>query len=207
MTDSQRALVVLALLGASIVHLAVAASGVAAPAALLLGALGAAEAAGVALVARGGLVARPAALAALLLVPLAVPTGALTIADLLERPDLVAALTRPALLGAAALALGGALVAGAASRRQRMADASAERFDADARPPSGARPSARARRALAIALGVLVAAAITGPAVAASRIPPDADATAPHVAPAAVDVESEIAEPPVVAGHEGHGRP
>ncbi|MDO8336946.1 MAG: hypothetical protein Q7T15_01675 [Microcella sp.] len=207
MTSSQRAFVALALLGASIVHLAVAASGVAAPAALLLGALGIAEAAGVALVARSALGTRPAALAALLLVPLAVPTGALTIADLLERPDLVAALTRPALLGAAALTLGGALVAGAASRRLRMAGASAEGFDADARRSSGARPATHARPALAIALGVLVAAAITGSAVAASRIPPDADATAPLVEPAAIDSEAEPAGPRITAGHEGHGRP
>jgi len=123
MTAAHRSLVALTLLGAGVVHLAVAASGVAPLAAALLGVVGVAEAVGAALVLRGALAADPGLLVALVVAPVILLSGALTLADALERPDLVAAFATPALLGSAVLAFAGAAVAGLAARRLRSADA------------------------------------------------------------------------------------
>lgn len=209
MTQTHRALAALALLGASVVHLAVAASGPASAVALLLGVLGLAEATGAAAVARGALAVRPGALAALLLLPVLVPTGALTIASALERPDLTAALLQPTLLGAALLAFAGAFVAAAASRRLRATDAPAEQADASTRP---------ARQAAVLVTAALVTGLVSAPAVASAGpalVPGGAVAsltseTGTGEAPAADD-EAEAADatddaPRFAAptGHEGH---
>lgn len=159
MTQTHRALAALALLGASIVHLAVAASGAPTAVALLLGALGLAEAAAAAAVARGALAARPGALAALLLLPALVPTGALTIASALERPDLTAALVQPTLLGAALLSFAGALAAATAARRLRTADA---------RPAQPSAPPRPARQAALLVAAALVTGLVSAPAVASA---------------------------------------
>lgn len=156
MTQTHRALAALALLGASVVHLAVAATGPASAVALLLGALGLAEATGAAAVARGAFADRPGALAALLVLPVLVPTGALTIANALERPDLTAALLQPTLLGAALLAFAGALVAAVASRRLRATDARTEQTGAPTRP---------ARQAALLVTAALVTGLVSAPPV------------------------------------------
>ncbi|GAA1694542.1 hypothetical protein GCM10009792_13260 [Microcella alkalica] len=159
MTQTHRALAALALLGASVVHLAVAASGTATPVALLLGVLGVAEATGAAAVARGALAARPGALAALLILPIVVPMGALTIASALERPDLTGALVQPTLLGAALLSFAGALVAATAARRLRATDA---------RPSAPAAPTRPARQATLLVTAALVTGLVSAPAVASA---------------------------------------
>lgn len=207
MTSTARALVALALLGASIVHLAVAATGVAAPVALLLAVIGVAEAIGAALVVRGALERSPGTLAALLVAPVIVLSGALTIADLLARPDLVAALTRPALLGSAALAFSGALVAAVAARRLRIADA---------RPGLAPRAGRPARRAVLLITAVLATGAVAAPAVASVRpelVPGSSVSTLLErsgaeptgEAPAEGDAEAERPSPfAEMPGHEGH---
>lgn len=208
MTQTHRALAALALLGASVVHLAVAATGPASAVALLLGALGLAEAVGSAAVARGALADRPGALAALLVLPVLVPTGALTIASALERPDLTAALLQPTLLGAALLAFAGALVAAVASRRLRSTDARPEHVDAPARP---------ARQAALLVTAALVTGIVSAPAVASAGpalVPggalasltsetgtADEPAAAEDEAPESPEEAPRFAGP---AGHEGH---
>lgn len=208
MTQTHRALAALALLGASVVHLAVAATGPASAVALLLGALGLAEATGAAAVARGALADRPGALAALLVLPALVPTGALTIASALERPDLTAALLQPTLLGAALLAFAGALVAAVASRRLRATDARAEQHARHARP---------ARQAAVLVSAALVTGLVSAPAVASAGpglVPGGAVASLTSETGTADDAgagEDEPAESPEEAprfagptGHEGH---
>ena len=160
MTAAHRSLVALALLGASIVHLAVAASGVAPLAAALLGVVGVAEAVGAALVLRGALAADPGLLVALVVAPVILLSGALTLADALERPDLVAAFATPALLGSAVLAFAGAAVAGHAARRLRVADAPR------AVP---ARPGRPARQAVLLVSALIATGAVAAPAVASVR--------------------------------------
>lgn len=205
MTQTHRALAALALLGASVVHLAVAASGPASAVALLLGILGLAEATGAAAVARGVLADRPGVLAALLVLPVLVPTGALTIASALERPDLTAALLQPTLLGAALLAFAGALVAAVASRRLRATDARAEQPGGPARP---------ARQAAVLVTAALVTGLVSAPAVASAGpvlVPGGALATLTSEtgtaeAPVADD-DAEADDAPRFAaptGHEGH---
>lgn len=196
MTSTHRALIALALLGASIVHLAVAAVSTAAPVALLLAALGVAEIAGAALVLRGALSRAPGLLAAALVSPVIALSGGLTIADLLGRPDLVGALAQPALLGSAALAFSGALVAGVAARRLRS----------DAPRATPARPSRPAARAALLITAVIATGAVAAPAVAAVR---------PDVVPGssvstlfdegAAPAEKNDDKPRFAApGHEGH---
>lgn len=160
MTSMHRALVALTLLGASIVHLAVAAASAAVAVALLLAVVGVGEAVGAALVLRGGLARNPALLAAALVSPVIVLSGALSIADALDRPDLVGGLAQPVLVGSAALAFSGALVAGLAARRWRVSDA----------PHAiSARPSRPAARAALLVAAVIATGAIAAPAVAAAR--------------------------------------
>ena len=208
MTQTHRALAALALLGASVVHLAVAATGPASAVALLLGALGLAEATGAAAVARGAFADRPGALAALLVLPVLVPTGALTIANALERPDLTAALLQPTLLGAALLAFAGALVAAVASRRLRATDARTGHSDAPTRP---------ARQAVLLVTAALVTGLVSAPAVASAGptlVPGGAVAsltsetgTADEPAGGEDDAAESPAESPRFAGpagHEGH---
>lgn len=207
MTQTHRALAALALLGASVVHLAVAATGPASAVALLLGALGLAEATGAAAVARGAFADRPGALAALLVLPVLVPTGALTIANALERPDLTAALLQPTLLGAALLAFAGALVAAVASRRLRATDARTEQTGAPTRP---------ARQAALLVTAALVTGLVSAPAVASAGpalVPGGAvtsltSETGTADEPAGDDDAAESpAEAPRFAGpagHEGH---
>ena len=208
MTQTHRALAALALLGASVVHLAVAATGPASAVALLLGALGLAEAIGAAAVVRGALADRPGALAALLLLPVVVPTGALTIESALERPDLTSTLLRPTLLGAALLAFAGALVAAFASRRLRATDARTEHLATSARP---------ARQAALLVTAALVTGLVSAPAVASAGpglVPGEAVASLTSEAGTADELagdEDEAAESPEEAprfagpaGHEGH---
>lgn len=212
MTSTARALVALALLGASIVHLAVAASGIAAPVALLLAGIGLAEVIGAALVLRGALGRNPGTLAALLVAPVIVLSGGLAIADLLARPDLVEALTRPALLGAAALAFAGAFVSAATARRLRRADA---------RRAPEVRPGRPALQATLLITAVLATGAVAAPAVASVRpelvpgssvstlLERSGDENTGDVAPAPAGAEAEdAAEEPspfaVMPGHEGH---
>ncbi len=196
MTLTLRALVAVALLGATIVHLAVAAAGTVAAVALLLAGLGLAEAAAAVLVLRGALARDPGRLAALLVTPVIVLSGALTIADLAGRPDLVEALAQPALLGSAALAFSGALVAGIAARRLR----------ADAPRATPARPSRPARQAALLIAAVIATGVVAAPAVASVRpdvVPGSAVSTLISESPAPagqVDDKPRFATP----GHEGH---
>lgn len=196
MTLTLRALVAVALLGASIVHLAVAAAGTVAAVALLLAGLGLAEAAAAVLVLCGALARDPGRLAALLVTPVIVLSGALTIADLAGRPDLVEALAQPALLGSAALAFSGALVAGIAARRLR----------ADAPRATPARPSRPARQAALLITAVIATGVVAAPAVASVRpdvVPGTAVSTLIRESPAPaehVDDKPRFAAP----GHEGH---
>ncbi|KQV25876.1 MULTISPECIES: hypothetical protein [unclassified Microcella] len=213
MTQTHRALAALALLGASVVHLAVAATGPASAVAILLGTLGLAEATGAAAVARGALADHPGALAALLVLPVVVPTGALTIASALERPDLTGALLQPTLLGAALLAFAGALVAASAARRLRATDARTEQ------PVGPGRPGRPARQAAVLVAAALVTGLVSAPAVASARpdvVPggpvasltgrtaTEADGERAGQGAAAAEAEDDAPRFAVPVGHEGH---
>lgn len=197
MTAAHRSLVALALLGAGVVHLAIAASGIVPLAAVLIGTIGLLEAIAAALVLRGVLADRPGVVAALVVAPILVLSGALTLADGLERPDLVAALATPALLGSALLAFSGATVAGLAARRLRATDAPR------AVP---ARPGRPAHRAALLAAALVAAGAVAAPAVASVQpglVPGTAVSTLVEQ-PEPAEVSGPAAPRFATPGREGH---